>query len=134
MAKKGKPREAEFSFSLESANGIPIYRQIIRQIEYGILANRLVPGDRLPTIRALAVELKANPNTIARAYGELEIRGILTTQVGSGTFIADKRPEGDEDIREHKIQEVLNRFIGEMQALGVERDELLERITGGFNE
>jgi len=132
MAVKDKPRGAELSFSLESANGIPIYRQIIRQIEYGILAKRLVPGDRLPTIRALAVELKANPNTIARAYGELEIRGILTTQVGSGTFIADKRPEGDEDIREQKIQEVLNRFIGEMKALGVERDELLERITGGF--
>jgi GntR family transcriptional regulator len=130
---KDKPRDTGFSFSLDGANGIPIYRQIIRQIEYGILANRLVPGDRLPTIRALAVELKANPNTIAKAYNELEIRGILNTQVGSGTFISDKRPEGDEDVREQKIQEVLNRFVGELKALGVEQDELWERFKEASN-
>jgi GntR family transcriptional regulator len=128
------PRTAEFSFALDPANGVPIYRQIIRQIEYGILADRLLPGDRLPTIRALAVDLKINPNTIARAYGELEIRGILTTQVGSGTFIADKKPEPDDGGRERKIQEVLERFVGEMKALGVEKNELLERIAGGFDE
>jgi GntR family transcriptional regulator len=122
-----------FSFSLDSTGGVPIYRQIIRQIEYGILTDRLRPGDRLPTIRALAVELKANPNTIARAYGELEIRNIVTTQVGSGTYISEKRPE-PEDGRKRKIQEILERFIGEMKALGVGKDELLERIAGGFDE
>ncbi|MDR2471851.1 MAG: GntR family transcriptional regulator, partial [Treponema sp.] len=80
-------------FSLAEANGAPIYRQIIQQIEYAILSGRMKSGDRLPTIRSLAVELKTNPNTIARAYGELEIRGILATQVGSGTFISGKKPE-----------------------------------------
>jgi GntR family transcriptional regulator len=131
---KNKPQAAGFGFSLESGDGVPIYRQIIRQIEYGILAGRLVPGDRLPTIRALAVDLKANPNTIAKAYGELEIRGILKTQVGSGTFISDKRPESGDGGRERKIREVLDRFMGEMKALGVEKDEVLERIKGGIDE
>ncbi|MDR1352436.1 MAG: GntR family transcriptional regulator, partial [Treponema sp.] len=86
------------SFTLEQTSGTPVYRQIIRQIENGVLSGRLKTGDRLPTIRALAVDLKINPNTIARAYGELEIRGILATQVGSGTYIADKRPEPEEGV------------------------------------
>jgi GntR family transcriptional regulator len=126
--KKALPGKGEFSFSLESANGVPIYRQIIRQIEYGILARRLVPGNRLPTIRALAVELKANPNTIAKAYNELEIRGILITQVGSGTYISDKKPEGGDEERERKIQEALDRFVQDMKDLGVDKKELTELL------
>jgi GntR family transcriptional regulator len=132
--RKKAPKKGEFGFSLENTNGIPIYRQIIQQIEYGILARRLIPGDRLPTIRALAVDLKANPNTIAKAYNELEIRGILVTQVGSGTYVSDKKPEGGDAVREQKIREVLDRFVGEMKALGVEKDELLERIKGGLKK
>jgi len=119
----------DFRFSLDPARGIPIYRQVIQQIEYGILSGRLRRGDRLPTIRALAVELKANPNTIARAYGELEIKGILTTQVGSGTFISGKTPEAPEDARTAKIREVLCRFLKEMRDLGVGRPEVLKMIS-----
>jgi GntR family transcriptional regulator len=120
------------SFSLDPANGMPIYRQIIRQIEYAILSGRLRPGDRLPTIRSLAVELKTNPNTIARAYGELEIRGVLATQVGSGTYISDKKPEAADDSLNRKIQEVLARFMQDMRNLGVEKRELVKLIEG-FN-
>jgi GntR family transcriptional regulator len=86
------------------------------------------PGDRLPTIRSLAVELKTNPNTIARAYGELEIRGILETQVGSGTYIADKKPVVEEDSLNRKIREVLGRFVQDMRDLGVEGRELVKLI------
>jgi GntR family transcriptional regulator len=118
------------SFSLESDNGVPIYRQIINQIEYAILSNRMLPGDKLPTIRALAVELKTNPNTIAKAYGELEIRGILVTQVGNGTFIADKKPETDNN-RKQKIGEIFERFMAEMKALGVSKEELAEMLRKG---
>jgi GntR family transcriptional regulator len=121
-------------FSLDSANGVPIYRQIIQQIEYAILSERIRPGDRLPTIRSLAVELKINPNTIAKAYGELEIRGILLTQVGSGTYVSDKKPmsQGDPDPLERKIREVLGRFIQDMADLGIDRSALPEVIRG-FN-
>jgi GntR family transcriptional regulator len=120
-------------FSLDGGNGIPIYRQIIQQIEYAILSERMRPGDRLPTIRSLAVELKTNPNTIAKAYGELEIRGILATQVGSGTYVSDKasllgEAVSAEEGLNRKIREVLGRFIQDMKALGVDKTELPEMI------
>jgi GntR family transcriptional regulator len=125
--------EPSISFSLDQANGVPVYRQIIRQIEFGVLSGRLKTGDKLPTIRSLAVDLKINPNTIAKAYGELEIRGILATQVGSGTYIADKRPESEDDGRDRKILEVLERFMRELRGLGAEREEIL-RLVKGFGE
>jgi GntR family transcriptional regulator len=117
------------NFTLDPVNGVPIYRQIIQQIEYAILSGRMRAGDRLPTIRALAVELKTNPNTIARAYNEMEIKGILVTQVGSGTYISDKKPVLDDDRLNRKIREVLGRFIQEMQDLGVDKRELTRMIT-----
>jgi GntR family transcriptional regulator len=125
--------ESVISFTLNPANGVPIYRQIIQQIEYAILSGRIRPGDRLPTIRSLAVDLKTNPNTIAKAYGELEIRGILTTQVGSGTYVSDKAPLLGEAVStgeglKLKIREVLDRFIREMEALGVSKKELAEMV------
>ncbi len=120
--------DRDIQISLDSASGVPFYRQIIRQIEHAILAEKLLPGDRLPTIRALAIELKINPNTIARAYGEMEIRGIVTTQVGSGTYVSDKKPSSQEDGRSAKIREVLVRFLRDMDALGVDRAEAAELV------
>jgi GntR family transcriptional regulator len=122
-------KKESISFSLDPVNGVPIYRQIIRQIEFAILSGRMKSGDRLPTIRALAVELKTNPNTIAKAYGELEIRGILETQVGSGTYISDKKPEPEDEGLDQKIQELVGSFIKDMQGLGVEKCELARLIT-----
>jgi GntR family transcriptional regulator len=117
------------NFSLDPANGVPIYRQIIQQIEYAVLSERMKAGDKLPTIRSLAVELKTNPNTIAKAYGELEIRGILETQVGSGTYISDKKPEIADDSLERKISEVFARFMQEMRGLGVEKRKLIKLVN-----
>ena len=125
--------EPQISFSLDQVNGVPIYRQIIQQIEYAILSGRMNSGDRLPTIRALAVELKTNPNTIARAYNELEIRGILATQVGSGTYISDKKPVVEDDSLNRKIQEVMGRFLQEMRDLGVDKRELV-KLLGTYAE
>ena len=128
-----KAEKPAIQFSLEEADGAPIYRQIIRQIEYAILSGRLKSGDRLPTIRALAVELKTNPNTIAKAYGELEIRGILATQVGSGTYISDKKPSPEEEGPDRKIKELVGRFIRDMEGLGVEKRELA-RVIAAYKE
>jgi GntR family transcriptional regulator len=132
--KRFRPEQnGPLSFSLENNNGVPIYRQIINQIEYAILSKRMKPGDKLPTIRALAVDLKTNPNTIAKAYGELEIRGILVTQVGSGTFISDKKPE-TANGRKQKINEIFERFMTEMKALGASKKELMELVKGASDE
>lgn len=115
-------------FSLDAASGVPFYRQIIQQIEQAILARRLEPGDRLPTIRALAIELKINPNTIAKAYGELEIRGIVTTQVGSGTYVSDKRIDMEDSERTKKMEAGVARFIRDMEALGMDREAMLDLV------
>jgi GntR family transcriptional regulator len=124
----------EINFSLDPANAAPIYRQIIQQIEYAILSGRMKSGDRLPTIRSLAVQLKTNPNTIAKAYGELEIRGILETQVGSGTYISGKKPALEDDSLNRKIREVLGRFTQDMSDLGVEGKELTRLLESYIKE
>jgi GntR family transcriptional regulator len=115
-------------FALDPASGVPYYRQIIQLIEHAILGGRLKPGDRLPTIRALAVDLKINPNTIAKAYGELEIREIVTTQVGSGTFVSDKPMDGAQAELKSKIDEIVTRFFREMEALGLDREHVIAFI------
>jgi GntR family transcriptional regulator len=115
-------------FSLDAASGVPFYRQIIQQIEHSIVARKLEPGDRLPTIRSLAIELKINPNTIAKAYGELEIRGLVVTQVGSGTYVSDRKPAMEELERANKLAERTARFVREMQALGADRAQMIELV------
>jgi GntR family transcriptional regulator len=130
--------KTELSFSLDASNGVPIYRQIIQQIEYAILSGRMRPGDKLPTIRSLAVELKINSNTIAKAYGELEIRGILVTQVGSGTYVSDKasllgEALSAEEGLDRKIREVMSRFVQDMKDLGVEGGELIDVLKDYVN-
>ncbi|MCL2244773.1 MAG: GntR family transcriptional regulator [Treponema sp.] len=129
-----KGQEETINFTLDMDNGAPIYRQIIQQIEFAILSGRMKPGDRLPTIRSLAVDLKTNPNTIAKAYGEMEIRGILETQVGSGTYISDKKPVMEDDSLHRKIMEVLSRFVQDMRDLGVENRELIKLIESYMKE
>jgi len=126
--------EEAIHFSLDPVNGAPIYRQIIQQIEYAILSGRMKSGDKLPTIRSLAVDLKTNPNTIAKAYGELEIRGVLETQVGSGTYISDKKPVMEDDSLNRKIREVIGRFVHELRDLGVENRELIKLIDAFIKE
>ena len=82
-------------FTLDQRSGVPAYRQIIDQVLGGIAAGTLHPGDQLPTVRQLAVDLAINPNTVVRAYRELEIREVLATQQGTGTFLTDKKPPVD---------------------------------------
>lgn len=115
-------------FTLDASSGVPFYRQIIQQIEHAILAQRLKPGDRLPTIRALAIELKINPNTIARAYGELEIRGIVIKQVGSGTYVSDRPVDSGQAELMNKLEERVARFVRDMEAFGIDRDHMIALV------
>jgi len=130
----GQNHKKNINFSLDPANGTPIYRQIIQQIEYAILSGRMKSGDKLPTIRSLAVNLKTNPNTIARAYSELEIRGVLETHVGSGTYISDKKPVIEDDSLNRKISEVTARYVHELRDLGVENREIAKLIDSYIKE
>ncbi len=103
---------------LDPRSGVPYYRQIILQIEMAIADGRLSVGIQLPTVRGLAVDLQINPNTVARAYNELEIRGIVTTQQGTGTFISDKKVELSEVEREEILQRLVQSFLASASSYG----------------
>src|SRR6266700_6786027 len=87
---------AQFGFRLDPHSGVPVYRQIIDQVLAGMAAGALAGGDQLPTVRQVAVDLAINPNTVVRAYRELEIRGVIETQQGMGTFVSQQKVKRDE--------------------------------------
>lgn len=97
-------------FILDPKAGSPFYRQIIDQIKFGISSGNLKIGEQLPTVRSLAVDLKINLNTVAKAYKELEIQNILETQQGTGTFISTIEIQISEKEKEKKLQEICNEF------------------------
>ncbi|GAB5476523.1 MAG: GntR family transcriptional regulator [Maribacter sp.] len=98
------------AFRLDPKNGTPFYRQIIDQIRFGIASGSLKTGEQLPTVRALAVELKVNLNTIAKAYKELEIQDILETHQGTGTFISHIELEIPPEEKDKKLTEICHEF------------------------
>jgi GntR family transcriptional regulator len=118
----------QISFNLDPKGGVPFYKQIILQVELAIADGRFSRGDQLPTVRSLAVELKINPNTVARAYNELEIRGIVTTQQGTGTFISDKKIELSEVEREATLAGLVRPFLGQAFSYGFRVEEVLKAI------
>src|SRR5271156_6816411 len=96
-----------FVSKLDVRSGVPVYRQIIDQVLGGISAGTLKAGDQLPTVRQLAVDLAINPNTVVRAYREMEIRGVLATQQGTGTFITDQKLEKNELERQRRVTQLV---------------------------
>jgi GntR family transcriptional regulator len=115
-------------FELHPKTGIPFYRQIIDQIRYGIASGNLATGEQLPTVRALAVELKVNLNTVAKAYKELEIQNILETQQGTGTFISASENKVFESERQHKLQSITREFTTTAHSYGFTIDELIDEL------
>jgi len=122
-------KEKVLSFSLDPKSGVPYYKQIILQIEMAISDGRLVSGDQLPTVRGLAVELRINPNTVARAYNELEIRGIVNTQQGTGTFISDKKINLTDIERERILSGLTREFMAKTQSYGFSRKEVVQFLV-----
>jgi GntR family transcriptional regulator len=117
-------------FTLDQRSGVPAYRQIIDQVLGGIAAGTLRPGDQLPTVRQLAVDLAINPNTVVRAYRELEIREVLATQQGTGTFLTDKKPPVDGMERRRRVAQLVGEMLARAGAEGIE----LSEIIGYLNE
>ncbi len=117
-----------FQFVLDNQSGVPVYRQIIDQVLGGIAAKTLRAGDQLPTVRQLAVDLAINPNTVVRAYRELEIREILSTQQGTGTFITDTQPKPDSGERQRRIAQLAGDLLARAGAEGIALKELLDYL------
>jgi len=116
------------NFTLDYSSGVPVYRQIIDQIRFGIVSGQLKLGEQLPTVRALAVELKVNLNTVSKAYKELEIKDILETQQGSGTFINKTEFVVQEKEREDKLTEICTQFSSIAFSYGFNLDEIVQEL------
>nr|WP_321296878.1 GntR family transcriptional regulator [uncultured Sphaerochaeta sp.] len=121
--------EPKLDFSLDAKSGVPFYKQIILQVEMAIADGRLEKGAQLPTVRSLAVDLSINPNTVARAYAEMEIRNIVVTQQGSGTFISDKKISIDAIERERILSQLSKEFLTKAASYGFSFEEILQTIS-----
>jgi len=115
--------------SVDFRSGVPIYRQIIDQVHLAISAGRLTPGARLPTVRQLAIDLHVNPNTVSRAYRELEIREFVRTQRGTGTFVAEVSNEEEmTERRREYFEQFCDEWLAEAAKLGFSLRELTDAL------
>ncbi|QEN06887.1 GntR family transcriptional regulator [Oceanispirochaeta crateris] len=118
----------KLDFTLDPKSGVPYYKQIIMQVELAIIDGRLEKGEQLPTVRALAVDLRINPNTVGRAYNEMEIRGIVTTQQGMGTFVSNKKIKMDDLERERILAQIVRSFIIKAGSYGFAVADIVEYL------
>ena len=121
-------RGRAFEFRLDLRSGVPVYRQLIDQVTGGMASGTLEAGHQLPTVRQVAVDLSINPNTVMRAYRELEIRGVLETQQGTGTFIGQQKVKRDELERQRQLSQLVGEFVSRAGAAGFTIEELLEQL------
>lgn len=126
MARNSSNGRVQFSIDLHS--GMPVYRQLIDQVRGGIASGSLIPGDQLPTVRQLAVDLEINPNTVMRAYRELELGGLLETHQGTGTFISNKKMEKKSAERDRQLTQMAGEFAARAGASGFSLEDLIDRL------
>lgn len=129
MTTTSQNRNDRFGFRLDLHSGVPVYRQIIDQVLGGVAAGTLRAGDQLPTVRQVAVDLSINPNTVVRGYRELEIRGVLETQQGTGTFISQQKVKPDEVGRQRQLAQLVTEFVSRAGAAGFTLEELVEELN-----
>jgi GntR family transcriptional regulator len=131
---KLQPPSREFRFQLDLHSGMPVYRQVIDQVRGGIASGLLEAGDQLPTVRQLAVDLAINPNTVVRAYRELEFGGLLETHQGTGTFISAQKMKRADAERERQLAQIVADCVSRAGAAGFTVDELIEQLRGLASE
>jgi GntR family transcriptional regulator len=125
MGKKSTPPPP---FAIDLHSGVPVYRQLIDQVRGGIASRSLNAGDQLPTVRQLAVDLAINPNTVMRAYRELELGGLLETHQGTGTFIANRKLEKNSAERERQLLQMAGEFAARAGVAGFTLEDLIDRL------
>ena len=124
----GRTGRSRFQFAIDLHSGVPVYRQLIDQVRGGLASGALASGDQLPTVRQLAVDLQINPNTVMRAYRELELGGVLETHQGTGTFIAHKKIERSSAERDRQLTQLAGEFAARVGAAGLALEDLIERL------
>jgi GntR family transcriptional regulator len=117
-------------FKLDKQSYVPFYRQLVDIILSGISAGTILPGERLPTIRDLAVKLEVNPNTVVKAYSQLQLLGFVDTQQGTGVFVRPQPPaqaqKGEENQR--VLEEICRDFISRAQLQNMSIDDVIEYL------
>lgn len=122
------PPKSAFRFRLDLQTGVPAYRQIIDQVRGALASGALSTGDQLPTVRQLAVDLALNPNTIVRAYKELELGGLLETHQGTGTFISAQQLPQAQAERDRQLAQIVSDAVARAGAAGFTIDDLLQQL------
>ena len=122
-----------YRFLLDLKSGVPAYRQIIDQVRGALASGALATGDQLPTVRQLAVDLEINPNTVVRAYKELEFGGLLETHQGTGTFISARKIPLEEAERERQLSQIVADAVSRAGAAGFTIDDLFEQLRAWGN-
>lgn len=130
----GNANKSAFRFYLDLHSGIPVYRQIIDQVRGAIASAALTTGDQLPTVRQLAVDLAINPNTVVRAYRELELGGLIETQQGTGTFISSRKIARADAERERQLSQIAADAVARAGAAGFTIEELVGQLRGMVSE
>ena len=125
MNTRSKPA---FRFHLDLRTGVPVYRQIVDQVRGAIAAESLSAGDQLPTVRQLAVDLEINPNTVVRAYRELEYDGLIETHQGTGTFISDQKIAHPGNERQRQLEHIVADAIARAGAAGFTIRDLQDQL------
>src|SRR6266498_4353598 len=114
---------------IDFRSGLPIYTQIVNQVQAQVAGGILRPGDQLPTVRALAEELRVNFNTVARAYRILDEARIISTQQGRGTFIIEiPPPKVTERLRKESLEALTQRFLSEARRLDFSKTEISQMV------
>ena len=114
--------------TINVTDGVPIYRQIVNQVKYLVASGLLLPGDELPPIRTLALQLKVTPNTIVKAYGELETGGVVHKRQGSGTYVSEERPRLANRERQRIIEQRIDALLAEAHQLNFTADDILRMV------
>ena len=114
--------------TISVTDGVPIYRQIVNQVKYLAASGLIKAGEELPPIRTLALQLKVTPNTIVKAYHELEISGVVQKRHGSGTFVSDARPQLALRQRRRVIEQRIDALLAEAHQLNFTTDDVLRLV------
>ena len=117
------------SLTLDTASGVPIYRQIVDWVSVRVAGGQLRPGEQLPTVRQMAVDLNVNYNTVSRAYMELERMSVVNTLQGKGTFVAAKPVVVDDIVRATKLRGLVNEFVAKVAEFGFTPQDVAKEMS-----
>jgi GntR family transcriptional regulator len=114
--------------TINVTDGVPIYRQIVNQVKYLAASGLIRPGEELPPIRTLALQLKVTPNTIVKAYGDLEVMGIVHKRRGSGTFVSEAKPQLALRERRRVLEQRIDALLAEAHQLNFSGEDVVRMV------